>query len=669
MKHVMFVLSVLSTTAGIGRAREIWVDAASKSTAPLGTKTAAYRRLSPALVVARPGDTVVVRGGVYRESVRIPGGEPSRPVTVRAAAGERAIVSGAQIVGGWRRHKGLIFTATLAFRPHRLLLGFEPQTLARQPNEGWWVAASAEDTALIDPDHLKTLAHDPVGGEAYIWTKHGNTFFTVPVAALDRDKGRLAVTRKSKWMRLSPGDRYYLQNRPGLIDRPGEWAVVAEGAKFRLYYWPAKPADLDRIQAPREPRRAVLVADAKHVRIEGLEVVAAAKYGIEVHGCDDVTVSGCVVHDNGSMGISLRDCRNVTVRRNIAWRNYCGVTLHGVSGAVVEENDIGHNGMDGLIVAWKSADVTVRRNYVHHHLLWGHPDNIQLYRGVKNIRFEDNLLLAGGQSVMMEEAAGGVFKGNMIVGSGAYSVIFGHRNAEDFQIHNNTIAFAGYGCLSLTARGYDLRENVLMTGHSGCIYGARGVKGYTAMRNLLFNASGLTKKTVLASDKGWHKSLQAFQQATGQEKYSTWADPQFRNAPIGFAVLDSGRLADCTRDTWYLRKGGAPIGRGSMIEINFDGVVRKVTDARDATITVSPGLPRRPTKGWLVSNWGRKTDFSLDLRLRPTSPGATLTVKGGPVGSQIDIAAYRRGDFDADGKRDLPELPRELAPRRPQPQK
>jgi hypothetical protein len=33
---------------------------------------------------------------------------------------------------------------------------------------------------------------------------------------------------------------------------------------------------------------------------------------------------------------------------------------------------------------------------------------------------------------------------------------------------------------------------------------------------------------------------------------------------------------------------------------------------------------------------------------------------GKAVGSNIDIQAYRKGDLNGDGKRDLPEVPREL---------
>ena len=485
------------------------------------------------------------------------------------------------------------------------------------------------------------------------------------MAAVDREKGAFTIVRKSKWMKLGAGDRFSFRNHPSLIDRPGEWAVLPEGADgktFRLYFRPGAAGDLARVVAPREVRQVVSVYSTSHVRIEGLEVVAAAGSGVAVNRSNNVTVTGCVVHNNGKVGIALRDCRDVTVSRCIVRGNTMGVTLHTITRATVEQCDIGHNSVDGLIVSWNSADVTARRNYLHHHLLWGHPDNLQIYRGVKNVRFFDNLLLAAGQSIMMEQVTGGVMQGNMIVGCGAYSVIFGHHNAADFRVHNNTVAFAGYGCMSLTAHTYDVKGNVFVTGHAGPMYGIRGIKGYTGDRNLFWNAPHLARKKVLVSDKAWHNDLAGFQAATGQDKASVYGDPKFRNAPQGLAVIDSHRLTECTRDTWPLRKGHPPIRTGQTVEVNFDGVARKVTAVRGDTITVAPGLSAKPTKGWLIANWGTKTNLKLDLRLAADSPGAKLAADGGPAGAKIDITAYQRGDFNADGKRDLPPLPKELIP-------
>jgi hypothetical protein len=215
--------------------------------------------------------------------------------------------------------------------------------------------------------------------------------------------------------------------------------------------------------------------------------------------------------------------------------------------------------------------------------------------------------------------------------------------------------------MALSWEEYDVRENVITGGHAGTLYGVRGIEGYRADRNLLFNSRRSENPQVLATDTGWHRDFQAARDSTGQDENSLYADPRFRNAPAAFRVLDHRRLHECTKDTWYLRGGTEEFAAGDHVEVNFDGRRRRVTRVDGPAITVEPGLEEKPVKGWLVANWGANPDFALDLRLAEDSPGAELSQTGGPIGSQIDVQAYQRGDFDADGRRDLPELPPELS--------
>jgi hypothetical protein len=81
-----------------------WVDATAGT---LGTSCSAdspCRTIAEALEKAGAGDAVVVRAGVYRESVILSkGGEAGRPLTVAAFPGEAAVVSGADpLDDGWR---------------------------------------------------------------------------------------------------------------------------------------------------------------------------------------------------------------------------------------------------------------------------------------------------------------------------------------------------------------------------------------------------------------------------------------------------------------------------------------------------------------------------------------------------------------------------------------
>jgi hypothetical protein len=75
-----------------------------------------FKTISKAVSVAEPGETIVVRGGVYRELVK-----PEKPgVTIRAMEGEKVVVSGADEVAGWGRD-GDKWSARLAAKPVKLL--------------------------------------------------------------------------------------------------------------------------------------------------------------------------------------------------------------------------------------------------------------------------------------------------------------------------------------------------------------------------------------------------------------------------------------------------------------------------------------------------------------------------------------------------------------------
>jgi hypothetical protein len=78
--------------------------------------------LAKACAVAEPGETIVLRGGVYRETLR-PGNDG---VTVRAMQGEKVTISGADVIEGWKREADGSWTAPLRFEPKKVLRGGQP---------------------------------------------------------------------------------------------------------------------------------------------------------------------------------------------------------------------------------------------------------------------------------------------------------------------------------------------------------------------------------------------------------------------------------------------------------------------------------------------------------------------------------------------------------------
>lgn len=638
--------------------RALWVDGRANAGGN-GSPQAPFATVGAALKAVQPGGTVVVKAGVYRESVAVPGGTPAQPTVLMAAPGERVVLSGMRPVTGWEAAGNGVYRATVKTAPARLFVGFRKQPLSREPNEGWWVAETIqqeEKSGTLTSRSLLGSTLDVVGGEAYIWSQQGNNFFTVPVTGLDPQTGSLAIGINNKWLKLKDGDKFYLVNHPALIDQPGEWSANGANGTCEVHFRPRNDAELAQVEVPVESRRVLLVAQP-HVRVTGIDVTGSNAQGIELSRCQDILLEDCRAYLN-DLGIGVRDCQNVRVRHCLSFHNEGnGVSLHTTTAAVVEENEIAWNGVDGLVVTWNSHDVDVRRNYIHDHLLWGHPDNIQMYREVSNVRVVENLLLAGGQTVMMEQAHDLLFQGNMFVGCGANMLIFGHGNAGDARIISNTFAFPGYSCLALSEKDYEVRSNIFAMGHGGSYYSIRGVEGYQGDHNLFWAGNG--QQAGIVDNTAWHRDFASYRKGSpALDVHSQEGDPAFASAPVAYAVLDDRRLSECTRSQLYLRDGnGERFAVGDIAETNFDGVKRQVLAVDKASITIDPPLAEKPPKPYVVANWKSGETLVLDLRPSPGSPALTLGPDGKAIGSSLDIPAFRRGDFNADGQRDLPAYP------------
>ncbi len=103
------IVFVLLFPWGSSLAATFHVNAAHPNATDAGPGTAQrpFRTLAKAAQVARAGDEVIVHAGVYREEVRVKNsGAPGRPIVFRAAAGERVVLTGADVLEDWRREPG-----------------------------------------------------------------------------------------------------------------------------------------------------------------------------------------------------------------------------------------------------------------------------------------------------------------------------------------------------------------------------------------------------------------------------------------------------------------------------------------------------------------------------------------------------------------------------------
>ncbi|MFF2243333.1 right-handed parallel beta-helix repeat-containing protein [Arthrobacter sp. NPDC058130] len=106
-----------------------------------GTADHPFRTINHAATCARPGDTVVVHEGTYREWVRpIRGGiSDQRRITFEAASGEHVLIKGSEQISEWVKVAGTVWKTAVS---NAMFGGFNPYS---EEIDGDWIVYAAAD--------------------------------------------------------------------------------------------------------------------------------------------------------------------------------------------------------------------------------------------------------------------------------------------------------------------------------------------------------------------------------------------------------------------------------------------------------------------------------------------------------------------------------------------
>ncbi len=119
-----FLLWLLLAASSSVTAGEFHVSKNGKDTNP-GSISLPFLTISAAANAAMPGDTIIVHQGTYRERVTPPRGGTSdtRRIVYEAAAGEKVLIKGSEIIRDWKPFQPGVWKATL---PHTFFGKYNP---------------------------------------------------------------------------------------------------------------------------------------------------------------------------------------------------------------------------------------------------------------------------------------------------------------------------------------------------------------------------------------------------------------------------------------------------------------------------------------------------------------------------------------------------------------
>lgn len=408
-----------------------------------GTADAPFASIRKAADAAQPGDTVLVRAGTYRETVKVPrSGTEGEPITFTAYEGEEVVLSGGDPVTGWTRHDGDIWKATVSWDLGRGGAGntlfvdgnlrFEARQFAEKDPlrlKNW---GRIEDRALkseyFTSDDIKGWGDGFWNGAMVRHHTHDWVLRNNRIADYASDTGKITFEKNQGVTSQKHLIGFYIYGTLKALDKPGEW--FKDPASDTLYYQ-AEPGQDPNALAIEFKRRAHAfdVSGRDHIHILGMSFRGAS---VAMNGDSDHNLVGgntFYAHDKAGHGrMSLPGFHNVFRDNEVSHTWDSVLVVSGRRQQVVNNyfHDVGYNGVT-RVIAMSGEEHLVSHNTVRkfaRSFLDGYPDRSEFAYNV----FEDGANLSWDT---------GVFDGDRGRGNGGGCIVHHNvfRNSEAIGIY------------------------------------------------------------------------------------------------------------------------------------------------------------------------------------------------------------------------------------------
>jgi len=254
--------------------------------------------------LAQPGDTIYIRAGTYRESVRpTQSGTAGKPITFTSYPGERAQINGTDLINTpWQKKSDNVYFTQLSGHYQsasnyalQVFVDGEMIHLARWPNTtpdlSRPVKSAITDfvsktrdkaanltTGIVEDTDLAKANINATGAEIYFQPNTEAWSWAFSGRVIAQENGKLTFVSpndsgKDGGVGYPIGSRYYLFNSPDLLDAPGEWYLDERTQELFIFSTddPAK----QRIEIKRRDW-AFDLDERSHITIRDLDLFACS---------------------------------------------------------------------------------------------------------------------------------------------------------------------------------------------------------------------------------------------------------------------------------------------------------------------------------------------------------------------------------------------------------
>lgn len=471
-----------------------------------GTAGSPLRSIQAAVDQASAGGTVVVRGGIYHESVTIPAG---KRVTLTAAPGEQVWLDGAQTVSSWQASGD-------GWVHHGWTVTFD-----HSPTYTWGAPDGTEPSwSFVNPDHPMAAHPDQ------LW---------VDGKAQEQVASR-AQLRPGTFFVDEASDDLYLGSDP--TGRTVLASTLAKAMSIRAAGTTVQGIGVRRF-APSVPHMGAVTVEAPDVTLQRMAVSGNATTGLFV-AATGAELDHVSVLDNGMLGLGATYADGIRVLDLVSRRNNTerfnsapvagGVKIDRTRGILVSGADIRSNAASGLWFDESAKDITVLDSTIRDNARHGLSLEISADATVA-----DNVIAGnGGFGIKVNDTSGVAIWNNTIVGNDRpVNIVQDDRDANDPGTpgHDPRFPVPAPGMTWINGP-VDVHNNVLDRGQSGanCLLCVEDYSGRFTADELGVSASGNVYARSSRSAPTWlvvwsqgggnpevFTSLDAFNRATGQE--------------------------------------------------------------------------------------------------------------------------------------------------------